>query len=33
VPLSEAEKESMREGRVSSGVETTEEDIDDILYG
>ena len=33
VPLSEAEKEAMREGRISSGVETDEEDIDDILYG
>ncbi|MEF8906194.1 MAG: hypothetical protein V5A29_20090 [Haloarculaceae archaeon] len=33
VPLSEAEKEAMREGRISSGVETDEEDIDEILYG
>lgn len=33
VPLSEKEKERMREGRISSGVETDEEDIDDILYG
>jgi hypothetical protein len=33
VPLSEAEKESMRAGRISSGVETDEEDIDEILYG
>jgi hypothetical protein len=33
VPLSEAEKEAMREGRFRSGVETDEEDIDDILYG
>ncbi|WP_135304230.1 hypothetical protein [Haloarcula amylovorans] len=33
VPLSEEEKEAMREGRFSSGVETDEEDIDDILYG
>ena len=33
VPLSEAEKEAMREGRISSGVETDEEDVDDILYG
>lgn len=33
VPLSSGEKEAMREGRFSSGVETDEEDIDDILYG
>jgi hypothetical protein len=33
VPLSGAEKETMRTGRISSGVETDEEDIDDILYG
>jgi hypothetical protein len=33
VPLSDAEKAKMREGRVSSGVETDEDDIDDILYG
>ena len=33
VPLSDAEKRQMQEGRVSSGVETDEEDIDDILYG
>lgn len=33
VPLSEAEKDAMREGRICSGVETDEEDIDDILYG
>jgi hypothetical protein len=33
VPLSDAEKEAMRRGRVSSGVETDEEDIDEILYG
>jgi hypothetical protein len=33
VPLSETEKEAMREGRISSGVETDEEDIDEILYG
>jgi hypothetical protein len=33
VPLSEAEKEAMRRGRISSGVETDEEDIDEILYG
>ncbi|MUV59426.1 hypothetical protein [Halobacterium sp. CBA1126] len=33
VPLSEAEKEAMSRGRFSSGVETDEEDIDEILYG
>lgn len=33
IPLSEEQKEAMRRGRVSSGVETDEEDIDDILYG
>ena len=33
VPLSEAEKEAMREARFNSGVETDEDDIDDILYG
>jgi len=33
VPLTETEKAAMQEGRVSSGVETDEEDIDDILYG
>ncbi len=33
VPLSEDEKDQMREGRFSSGVETDEEDIDEVLYG
>ena len=33
VPLSDAEKDTMREARFSSGVETDEDDIDDILYG
>jgi len=33
VPLSDADKERMREGRFSSGVETDEDDIDDALYG
>jgi len=33
LPLSEEEKDQMRQGRVSSGVETDEEDIDDVLYG
>jgi len=33
VPLTDEEKTAMQRGRVSSGVETDEEDIDDILYG
>lgn len=33
VPLSDAEKEAMQRGRFSSGVETDEKDIDDVLYG
>lgn len=33
VPLSDAEKAAMEGGRFSSGVETDEEDIDEILYG
>lgn len=33
VPLADAEKEVMRRGRVRSGVETDEADIDDVLYG
>jgi len=33
VPLTEAEKTAMQNGRFSSGVETDEDDIDDILYG
>jgi len=33
VPLSESEKAAMREGRFSSGTETDEDDIDDVLYG
>jgi len=33
VPLTEDEKEAMQGGRFSSGVETDEDDIDDILYG
>jgi hypothetical protein len=33
VPLSEAEKDAMEAGTFSSGVETEEADIDDILYG
>jgi hypothetical protein len=31
--LSESELEAFNEGMISSGVETDEEDIDDILYG
>lgn len=33
VPVSVAEREAFHEGMVASGVETTEEDIDEILYG
>lgn len=33
VPLTEAEKAKMHDGRFRSGTETDEEDIDDILYG
>lgn len=33
VPLTDEEKEMMHRGRFSSGVETAEGDIDDILYG
>lgn len=33
VPVSESEREAFHEGMVSSGVTTTEEDIDDVLYG
>jgi len=33
VPLTDAEKERMQDGRFGSGVETDEDDIDDILYG
>lgn len=32
VPLTKAEKERIRQGRFSSGVETDEEEIDEILY-
>jgi len=31
--LSEAEIERFNRGTIASGVETTEDDIDDILYG
>jgi len=33
VPLSDEEKAAMQQGRFSSGVETDESDIDDVLYG
>jgi hypothetical protein len=33
VPLGDSERETFHEGMVSSGVTTTEEDIDDVLYG
>ena len=33
VPLSRAQKDAMQDGRFSSGVETDEDDIDEILYG
>ena len=33
VVLSDDEIEQFNEGRIASGVETDEEDIDDILYG
>jgi len=33
VALSESELQEFNKGRISSGVETDEEDIDDILYG
>lgn len=33
VPVSEAERETFHEGTVASGLETREEDIDDVLYG
>jgi hypothetical protein len=32
VPLSNAEKEALRDARFSSSVETDEDDIDDTLY-
>lgn len=33
VPLSESQREAFHDGMVSSGVTTSEEDIDDVLYG
>jgi len=32
VPLSDGEKERMREGQFHSGTKTNESDIDDVLY-
>jgi len=32
VPLSSLQKDAMQDGRFSSGVETDEDDIDEILY-
>jgi hypothetical protein len=33
IPLSDGQKAAMAEGRIDSGTETDEEDIDDTLYG
>jgi len=33
VPVSDAERETFHEKMVSSGVTTTEDDVDDVLYG
>jgi predicted transcriptional regulator len=33
VPVSETDREAFHEGMVSSGVTTSEDDIDDVLYG
>jgi len=33
VPVSEEQRDAFHEGRISSGVTTIEEDIDEILYG
>ena len=33
VPLARSERETFHDGMVSSGVETTERDVDDVLYG
>lgn len=33
VPLTEDEIAAMHRGRIASGVETDEEDIDELLYG
>ena len=33
VPVSEQQRDAFHDGRISSGVTTTEDDIDEILYG
>jgi hypothetical protein len=33
VPVSDADRASFHDGTIESGVTTTEDDIDDILYG
>jgi len=33
VPVSEQQRDAFQDGRISSGVTTTEDDIDEILYG
>lgn len=33
VPLADSERERFHDGMVASGVTTTEDDIDDVLYG
>lgn len=33
VPVPETDRDTFHEGMVSSGVKTSEEDIDDVLYG
>jgi hypothetical protein len=33
VPVSEAERRTFHEGMAASGTATSEEDIDEILYG
>ncbi|MCT9095439.1 hypothetical protein [Haloarchaeobius sp. HME9146] len=33
VPISDAERESFHDGMISSGTTTSEDDIDDVLYG
>lgn len=33
LPVSQAERQAFHEGMIASGTETSEEDIDEILYG
>jgi len=33
VPVSEEQRDAFHDGQISSGVTTTEDDIDEILYG